>query len=390
MLSIPKHQRALDFCWLNGCLAFIPRTSGGISCLPVGKDMNVISTEKMNALPYFFTSREKCNRLNKLINAEVNHTSLINGFKDLCLFEESEFWTIVANSMKNKTNETYITSPVSELNAYSDEKYYKEVMVKLAQCVWFCDMSKREEVAKVLLWAGKELYNTKSGNFLKYLLSYFSILLGELEKSAEILLDTEPSDAKKYISNGMKAAFSVGSNTLPESTKAVLKIVATNLLASGETDEGLELLCLLSKHSEAVKYVETANDWSKAILLSKSSLTKTQAHDCLSKYGHYLNSQRQVLKSASIYAYVGKFERAIEVLFGGRKRHLCFFLLFFCENHGIDLSKLSDHVKTAIRLDYARLLFDYGLMNEAIAFCDSIGEEASDLRSELEILGGNC
>jgi hypothetical protein len=185
----------------------------------------------------------------------------------------------------------------------------------------------------------------------------------------------------------MKAALSVGATALPESTKAVLKIVATNLLASGDTDDGLELLCLLSKHSEAVKYVESANDWSKAILLSKSSLNTAQAHDSLSKYGHYLNSQRQVLKSASVYAYIGKFDRAIEVLFGGRKRHLCFLLLVFCEKHGVDVSNLSDHVKTAIRLDFARLLFDCGLLEEAIAFCDKIGDEAKDLRSELEILG---
>jgi len=224
-------------------------------------------------------------------------------------------------------------------------------------------MSKREDVAKVLLWAGEQ------------------------EKSAEMLLDTEPSDPSKYISNGMKAALCVGASSLPESTKAVLKIVATNLLASGETDDGLEILCLLSKHSEAVKYVESANDWPKAILLSKTSLSPKQAQDCLSKYGHFLNSQRQVLKSASMYAYIGKFDRAIEVLFGGRKRHLCYLLLTFCESGGIDLSNLSDHVKTAIRLDFARLIFDCGLLPEAIAFCDKIGDDAKDLRSEMEILG---
>jgi len=214
------------------------------------------------------------------------------------------------------------------------------------------------------------------------------VIAGELEKSAEILLDTEPSAAAQYISNGMKAALSVGAGSLPESSKAVLKIVATNLLASGETDAGLELLCLLSKHSEAVKHVESANDWSKAILLCKSSLSPKQGHDCLSKYAHYLNSQRQVLKSASVYAYIGKIDRAIEVLFGGRKRHLCYLLLLFSEQSaGIDLGNLSEHVKMAIRLDFARLLFDYGLVGEAMGFCDKLGDEAKDLKSEFEILG---
>ena len=166
-----------------------------------------------------------------------------------------------------------------------------------------------------------------------------------------------------------------------------MKITATNLIASGQIDDGLEMLCLLSKHSEAAKYLESSNDWSKAILLCKTSLNQKQSQDCLGKYGHFLNSQRQVLKSASIYAYVGKYDRAIEVLFGGRKRHLCYLLLLVCEKYGVELTNLSDHVKLAIRLDFARFIFDCGLYNEAIQFCDEIGEEAKDLKSELEILG---
>ena len=48
---------------------------------------------------------------------------------------------------------------------------------------------------------------------------------GELERAAEILLDTEPSDTTSYILNGLKASVAVGSSTLPEQSKAVLKII---------------------------------------------------------------------------------------------------------------------------------------------------------------------
>lgn len=63
-------------------------------------------------------------------------------------------------------------------------------------------------------------------------------LIGESERAAEILLDTEPSDATTYVLNGLKASVAVGSSNLPEQAKAVLKIIATNLIASGDMDGG--------------------------------------------------------------------------------------------------------------------------------------------------------
>lgn len=165
----------------------------------------------------------------------------------------------------------------------------------------------------------------------------------------------------------------------------MLKIIATNLIACGEIDEGLELLCLLSKHSEAVKYLESSNDWSRAILLSKTSLNEKQSNETLAKYGQFLNNHRHIIRSACVYAYVGKFDRTIEVLFGGRKRFLSYLLLTYCDQLGIELS-LNQQMRLAIRLDFARFVFDCGLMKDALKFCDTIGNEAKDLKSELEIL----
>ena len=158
------------------------------------------------------------------------------------------------------------------------------------------------------------------------------------------------------------------------------------MIACGEIDEGLELLCLLCKHSEAVKYLESSNDWSRAILLSKTSLNDKQAHETLAKYGQYLNTHRHVIRSACIYASIGKYDRTIEVLFGGRKRHLSYLLLTYCDKHGIELPNLTGHVRLAIRLDFARFIFECGLMKEALSFCDAIGDDAKDLKSELDIL----
>jgi len=148
-----------DFCWIDGSLAFIPKTSGGVSFLPVANDVQPTSSpELLTELLYFVTPQKIMRRLHGAFHSfPMTHDSLLALFDELSLFEEAEFWSVVAHSMeRQKSSEAF-----SELNAYSDEKFYKEVMVKLAQCVWFCDISKREDVARVLLWAGK-FKNSKS------------------------------------------------------------------------------------------------------------------------------------------------------------------------------------------------------------------------------------
>lgn len=47
---------------------------------------------------------------------------------------------------------------------------------------------------------------------------------------------------------------------------------------------------------------------------------------------------------------------------------------------------ISDHIQTAIKLDFARFIFECGLQKESIQFCESLGDKGKDLRQELEIL----
>jgi len=145
------------------------------------------------------------------------------------------------------------------------------------------------------------------------------------------------------------------------------------------------LLCLLQKHNEACKYVESTNEWNKAILLCKTALSEKNAEESFCKYAQFMNSRKCSFKAASVYAFVGNFDRTIEVLFGARLRHLSYMLLHFCQRQDVQLT-ISDHIKLAIKLDFARFIFECGLQKEAIKFCETLGEQGSDLKQELEIL----
>lgn len=120
------------------------------------------------------------------------------------------------------------------------------------------------------------------------------------------------------------------------------------------------------------------------VLLCKTALTGKTAEETLARYAQYLVSKKSVIQAALVYISIGKYERAAEALFGARLRHLSYLLVLFCSQQ-IEMN-LSEHVKLAINLDFARFLFDYGLTQEAIELCESLGNEARDLKNELEIL----
>lgn len=145
------------------------------------------------------------------------------------------------------------------------------------------------------------------------------------------------------------------------------------------------MLCILGKQYEACKYLESVCDWSNALLMSKLSLSEDKKNETLTKYAQYLNSKKCIIQSASVYVVIGNFDKAIEVFFGSRVRHMSYLLLHFFEKSGFK-SSLSDHVKLAIKLDFARFLFDNRLVRESIEFCDRLGMDGKSLKQELEIL----
>ncbi|CAL8142832.1 unnamed protein product [Orchesella dallaii] len=342
---------------MKNWMVYIPTGQNSVKFLPLDPTDETISrhpTIRGDMYKQFLSPKEKCSMLYAL---SKDSNSRIQNLVDLCKTigtpGEVRLWTLLKSKLQNEDS-------FSDVGLFCNNASFKEMLVKVSQCVWATDMNKREDVGRLLL------------------------LCGEMDRAAEVLLDTEPT-SKGYVLNGMKASIAVASSNLPEQSKAVLKITATNLIACGDMDGGLELLCLLGKHSEACKYIESSNEWHKAILLCKTTLSEKNSEETLSRYAQYLVSKKCVVQAALVYIYIGKYERAAEALFGARLRHLSYLLLVFCAREQIEMN-LSDHIKLAINLDFARFLFDYGLTAEAINFCDSLGNEAKDLKNELEIL----
>ena len=52
-------------------------------------------------------------------------------------------------------------------------------------------------------------------------------------------------------------------------SQSTIKLVATNLIASGKLNEGVQLLCLIDKGLDACRYLQTYGAWDQAAWLAK-------------------------------------------------------------------------------------------------------------------------
>lgn len=54
-------------------------------------------------------------------------------------------------------------------------------------------------------------------------------------------------------------------------SQSVVKLVATNLIASGDTQLGVQLLCVIHKALDACRYLQSNGQWDKSVWLAKVS-----------------------------------------------------------------------------------------------------------------------
>ena len=95
------------------------------------------------------------------------------------------------------------------------------------------------------------------------------LCLGQKDEAVRLLLETEPENPNYYEDNlkaCLIASTSVAEKNTPHSTT---KLVATNLIAEGKLWEGVQLLCLIDKVSDACKYLQSCNEWDASLWLAK-------------------------------------------------------------------------------------------------------------------------
>jgi hypothetical protein len=167
------------------------------------------------------------------------------------------------------------------------------------------------------------------------------IYLKQTDRVVQLLLETDP-DNDQYYSDALRAclAATIRSSGASQST---IKLVATNLIASGHLSAGVELLCLIDKGLDACRYLQSYEEWELAAGLAKATLSERDCAEVFMRWADHLLSSTVNRKSQAVLIYLtfGLFHKALETLYSMRQFHLAAMFAEACLEFNM-LSKSSD------------------------------------------------
>jgi hypothetical protein len=121
--------------------------------------------------------------------------------------------------------------------------------------------------------------------------------LDEKERAMELMLET-PNDHAAFYVDTLKACLLAAALSLENCSpanmhfKTTMKLAASNLIAHGHLDEGVQLLCLLGPQArlDAARYLQTYDRWIDAAWLVKVSprLNVSDVEQVLSRWAYHL------------------------------------------------------------------------------------------------------
>ena len=84
-------------------------------------------------------------------------------------------------------------------------------------------------------------------------------------------MERRAAQAVDYMLSRISSACLIACLKKENKSQSVVKLVATNLIASGDTQLGVQLLCVIHKALDACRYLQSNGQWDKSIWLAKVS-----------------------------------------------------------------------------------------------------------------------
>ncbi|XP_017320048.1 WD repeat-containing protein 11 isoform X1 [Ictalurus punctatus] len=210
------------------------------------------------------------------------------------------------------------------------------------------------------------------------------LLLGQTDRAVQLLLETS-AENPSYYCDSLKACLVT---TIPSSgpSQSTIKLVATNMIASGKLAEGVQLLCLIDKAADACRYLQTYGEWNRAAWLAKVRLNPTEASDVLKRWAEYLCSSQVNQKSKAILVLLslGCFQKVGEMLHSMRYFDRAALFIEACLKYGVmEANDTTNKLIGAAFSSYAGLLRSVGLREGAALWASKAGGAGEELLEEL-------
>ncbi|XP_064630114.1 WD repeat-containing protein 11-like isoform X2 [Lineus longissimus] len=213
------------------------------------------------------------------------------------------------------------------------------------------------------------------------------MLLGQTDRAVQLLLETE-ADNDNYYVDCLRACL-VASIRSSGASQSTIKLVATNLIASGKLSEGVQLLCLIDKGLDACRYLQTYGAWNQAAWLAKATLNYHECAEVMRRWVDHLcsTSVNQKGKAILVLLSLGQFYKIVEMLYGMRHFDRATLFVEACMEFGLlEKNETTTPLVEAVFLEYARFMINMGNRIAAKHYCKLAGENGQQLEKEVDIL----
>lgn len=141
---------------MKNWMAYIPSGSNAVKFLvldPSNEASTRHPTISGELYSHFLSPKEKCRQIYSLAkskNPSATLQDVVQLFKRVGTQDEVRLWTLLYSKLGTEGNENEFQEP----GLFSKDSSFKELLVKISQCVWTVDLNKREEVGRLLLLCG--------------------------------------------------------------------------------------------------------------------------------------------------------------------------------------------------------------------------------------------
>lgn len=226
------------------------------------------------------------------------------------------------------------------------------------------------------------------------------ILLDEKERAMELMLET-PNDHAAFYIDTLKACLLAAALSLDTSVttsthfKTTVRLAASNLIAHGHLDEGVQLLCLLGPQArlDAARYLQSYDRWTDAAWLLKvcPHLTIADMQPVLTRWAqHLLNNTSNMQQHAMAYELLLSLKCWTEVLSAlatHSRIDIAALLAYACELR--ELLPMDNALVSLVQnvyLDYGLVLQRLGLLPLARHYWALAGPAGSQLLTSVSTI----
>uniref|UniRef100_A0A7E4VV83 WD_REPEATS_REGION domain-containing protein n=1 Tax=Panagrellus redivivus TaxID=6233 RepID=A0A7E4VV83_PANRE len=157
-----------------------------------------------------------------------------------------------------------------------------------------------------------------------------AVVLGKLGWAKYGLLNTDVvMPPESYRIHAFKSCL-FNAEVEAEEPRCFIKMVATNLIAQNQLNDGIVLLFLIDQGMDACRFLASNGRWAQALQYAKMAPSTekftAEAEQLLSRWADHLHTNGRVLKThaAMIYASLGQTDKAFDLVSAPAHEHSCF------------------------------------------------------------------